>query len=528
MSQTPLSPPPPLSGQGFNDPAFHNWLYLLYQRANGSGQINTSQLTGTVSTSQMPALSGDVTTSAGSTVTSLSTVNSTAGSFGDQSNIPSITVDSKGRVTNVSSVPLQVTNQIFNTQDQEEQDEKLCIPPPQTYDFDHVIFPAGLSLGSIGHIYTLTDLMAHEWSSGIVNGAAFTDNGNGTIGIGTSIGVIRPTNDGHVPFYGFSTPAQPSISLTDNAVNYIYIYYNAGNPTFVATTNFSDMDGTTKVLTYVVHRAGNVLHYLDVRDQNVDTINKITALFSKFSNFIHASGGTVLGSSGLAITVTAGSFFYQLQEKPHTAFDTSVAGTAIANVFGLWYRNGVGGWTEVANSKVIDTTVYDNNTGTPVAIGNNKFGVTWFYIVNDTPSELHAVMGDAQYPDLATAAAASPPGTLPSLISGLGSLIGFVAYQKGNTVFDNVYSAFTVNFVATQPTIHNGLSGLQGGTGIGSTSEYYHFTNKEHLELQQLLSMHVGFVPQIDDPEDPIIIPGPQGPSGTIGPDIYAFAARHG
>lgn len=383
--------------------------------------------------------------------------------------------------------------------DQEEH-EPLFIPPKETYDFDHVTFPASRSLGNIGHIYTLSDLMNHEWSSGIVDGAILTDNGNGTISIGTSIGVLRAVNDGHTNFYGFLTQAQLNIALTDNATNYIYISYNAGNPIFVATTNFADMDGTTKVLTYVVHRLGTVLHTLDVRDQNVDTINKITTLFSKFSNFIHAQGGTALGSNGLAVTVTAGSFFYQLQEKPHIAFDTSIAGTANANVFGLWYRNGVGGWIEVPNSKVVNTTVYDNNTGTPVTLGNNKFGVTWFYIVNDSPSELHAVMGEFEYANLASTAAASPPGTLPSILSGLGSLIGYVAYQKGNTVFDNVFSAFVANFVAAQPTIHNGLSGLQGGSG--TTSEFFHFTDKEHLKLQQLLSQHVGFIPKYDDEEE--------------------------
>lgn len=403
----------------------------------------------------------------------------------------------------------------------QEDHETLFIPPPQTYDFDHVTFPAAWTLGNIGHIYTLTDLMAHEWSSGVVNGGNLTDNGNGTVGISSSVGVIRATNDGHVPFYGFVTSAQSPIALTDNATNYIYVYYNAGAPTFVATTNLADMDGTTKVMTYVVHRSGNVLHSLDVRDQNVDTINKTTTLFSKFATFIHAQGGTVLGSTGLAVTVTSGSFFYQLQEKPHVAFDTSVAGTANANVFDLWYRNGLGGWTSVASSKVIDTTTYDSNTGTPTVLGNNKYGVTWFYIVNNSPSELHAIMGEAQYPDLSSAGAASPPTSLPSLISGLGVLIGFVAYQKANTVFDNVYSAFSTAFTASFATNHNNLAGLQGGAGTGTGAEYFHFTNKEHLKLQQLLSQHVGYFHVPDEQEDSMMVPGPQGnigPTGATGP----------
>lgn len=362
--------------------------------------------------------------------------------------------------------------------DQEEKDVAF-IPPPDTYDFNHVTFPAQWTLGSIGHIYNLQEWMNHIWSSGVVDGAIYTDNGNGTIGLSSAIGVIRSTNDPHGQFYGFLIPAQTPISLTDNSLNYVYVDYNAGSPTFLVTTSLATINGTTNVVAYVVHRQGTVLHHLDVRDQNVDALNKISEVFYGFTPFIHESGGTLLGSSALAITVTAGSFFFQFQKLPHTAFDTSVAGTANANVFALWYRNGTGGWTEVANSKVIDTTVYDANTGTPAAIGNNKYGVTWFYIVSDSPSELHAVMGEAQYATLADAAAAQPPGTLPTLVAGLGALIGFVAYQKGNTVFDNVYSAFNISFSATQPTLHNGLAGLQGGT----TNEYYHLTSAQYSAL---------------------------------------------
>ena len=81
----------------------------------------------------------------------------------------------------------------------------------------------------------------------------------------------------------------------------------------------------------------------------------------------------------------------------HPTFDTSVAGTANENVFSLWYRNGVGGWTQQTNQKTVNTTTYDNNTGTLVPLNNNQYGVTWFYIVHDSPSTLHAVKGQGSY-----------------------------------------------------------------------------------------------------------------------------------
>ena len=51
----------------------------------------------------MPALTGDITTTAGAVATTLATVNSNTGSFGSASSIPAITVNAKGLITAVST-----------------------------------------------------------------------------------------------------------------------------------------------------------------------------------------------------------------------------------------------------------------------------------------------------------------------------------------------------------------------------------------------------------------------------------------
>lgn len=65
--------------------------------------IVATQLTGTLQAGQFPALTGDVTTSAGSLATTLATVNSNVGSFGGASSVPSFTVNGKGLITAASS-----------------------------------------------------------------------------------------------------------------------------------------------------------------------------------------------------------------------------------------------------------------------------------------------------------------------------------------------------------------------------------------------------------------------------------------
>lgn len=71
----------------------------LTNKSIDASEINT----GVFAAARMPALSGDVSTSAGSTATALATVNSTPGTFGGSSLVPVITVNGKGLVTSVTT-----------------------------------------------------------------------------------------------------------------------------------------------------------------------------------------------------------------------------------------------------------------------------------------------------------------------------------------------------------------------------------------------------------------------------------------
>lgn len=344
------------------------------------------------------------------------------------------------------------------------------------HDTQGINYPASLTIGTPTDITNLQILIDHSWSSGVVDGCALTDNGDGTIAIASGNATIRSSASPHAPLYNVGTPAQASIALTNDAVNYIYLDYGGGVPLFVASVSPTSFNGMDKVITWLVHRNGTLIHSLDGRNINVDNARKDAHMSFDVERFVHAFGGTVLGNpSALTISVTSGHFYFMLNELPHDAFDTSVAGTANANVFMLW-NHVAGVYTETINQKSVGTLLYDDGTGT-AALGNNKYGVTWFYIINDSPSELHAIMGQAEYANAAEAEVAAPPTSLPTLIDGLGVLVGFVTYEKGAAAFTNIKSAFTAQFGASAAVLHNGLSGLQGGT----TNEYYHLTNANYL-----------------------------------------------
>ena len=63
---------------------------------------------GTLPAARMPALTGDVTTTAGAVATTLATVNSNVGAFGSAAAIPTITVNAKGLVTAVSTNAISI------------------------------------------------------------------------------------------------------------------------------------------------------------------------------------------------------------------------------------------------------------------------------------------------------------------------------------------------------------------------------------------------------------------------------------
>lgn len=65
-------------------------------------------VTGTLLAANFPALTGDVTTSAGSLATTLATVNASVGTFGSANGVPVFTVNGKGLVTNVSTTSISI------------------------------------------------------------------------------------------------------------------------------------------------------------------------------------------------------------------------------------------------------------------------------------------------------------------------------------------------------------------------------------------------------------------------------------
>lgn len=335
------------------------------------------------------------------------------------------------------------------------------------------------TIGTPTEIITATKLFSHVESAGVMSGCDITDNLDGTVSFAAGYGLIRATADETTPLYAVAISAQTNLALTDNSTNYVYFDYNAGVPNFKATTDRSIINCMDKCLAYKIYRKGTVIDVENLVGQNVDVSTKLRKLFYAFSKYIHAEGGTILSQpSSLALALTSGSFFSGIKEVEHPAFDTNVAGAANENVFTLYYRDGLGSFTEVADSKLINTTQYDSGTGTLATLDNNKFGVSWVYLINNSPSRLAVVVGQAQYASQTEANNATPPTVIPNIIDGFGVLVGFVTYAKSGTSFSNILSAFTQRFTSSTAIVYlpAGTTGARPPTTNLLIGQYHYDT----------------------------------------------------
>ncbi len=301
---------------------------------------------------------------------------------------------------------------------------------------------------------TLQHLQNVMHSTGWVAGGNVTDNGDGTVAVAAGQGLIRATDSAVATLYFFDWPADASISLTDTDDNWVYIDYNAGTPIAVASTTNPTGDRTKIILAYI-YRSGTELHINQTWRWTVgDHANLMMRAMAETMPFARVSGGMISGSNR-DILITSGTWWNGLTRFTTSAFDSSGADT-----FNAYYRDGVGGWTEVAAQSEVNNTQYDDGSGTLATLTANRYGVFWVYLATD--DDVHVVFGQGDY-TLTLAQEAQPPASIPPELVVDSRFVGKIIIQKSAAAFTSVESPFTVPFVVA------GGGGTGDVTGPGSS-----------------------------------------------------------
>lgn len=297
-------------------------------------------------------------------------------------------------------------------------------------DGDDLLAPS-LPGSTYGDAKDLTNLLH---SSGVITGGDITNNGNGTVAVEAGIGMIRSANSPLGELFFMDFPADASVVLVDNAVNHLYVDYNAGTPIVLVDT-LHQMDKDSKFTLGKVFRSGNELHINPVERITInDAIGSIGRRLIETDAYARVSGGLIAASGVRNISITAGVWYHAMEK-----YETASFNSAGVDTFSYLYRNGVGGWTEVPGQSQIDNTQYDDGFGTLTTLTDGRYGVHWIFLGVDGDVHIVYGQGDYFYPDAGNAVKLLD---LPDVITGDARIIGKILIQKDDIVFTEVFSEF--------------------------------------------------------------------------------------
>ena len=294
----------------------------------------------------------------------------------------------------------------------------------------------------------------------------FTDNNDGTASLGGFDVTLKTNTNGLTTIRKYTIASSGPHSFTDGGSEYVYVDYNSGTPLVAVTNDYTIFDEATKVPIFKCWRVGNTVHSLSGDAAGVGLSNKISTMLQSTHPYNRA------GNSGLVIsevtspnprtiTVTqsyvyAGTF-PQLVSSFTSATDRFTKATVASST-----------WTYSSTALVYDNTDYNPTTG-PVALGNNNYGVRWFYRSIGDVKEVFYVLGTGDHVKEADAWLETERTDLPPVIKQHCVLIGRAVIRKSATsgttqsLLVNTYAGATI-------TSHNDLNNIQGGT----TGAYYH------------------------------------------------------
>lgn len=322
------------------------------------------------------------------------------------------------------------------------------------------------------------------WSAGIFWGANYTDAGNGVVAVSTGEGVLRMSASGNSEIRSIRVAAHTGLTMTLDDVSYIYADYNDGNPVYSASTNLSDFNCQDKCLVYTVYRCStnDVLDIVDGRSMNEDFNTKHRRkLFSTRLFDYSRNGVSFSAETGLNVALAPGSTWYGLNKISLNAFSTGQG-----DLFDAYYRDGSGGYVRMSG-QTLESTLYDNGTGTLATASEMGYTTKWFYqVINDQGGSLAMVYGRNAFKYVTDAQEEGAPSGLPARVSDMAKYVGRVIVQRDNNNIVFLENALAEN--TTFPTAsHDGLSNLQGGVTNINGDQHYHFTEAEHSYLQNVI-----------------------------------------
>lgn len=295
-----------------------------------------------------------------------------------------------------------------------------------------------------------------QFSAGVNTMPTITDNGNGSVTIGTGVYSLFANTNGIGRPKAYQK-AGNTFTLTDQSSNWIIATYDTstGNVTISATNTNTAINNITVIPIFKIYRDGTVLHISDYDTLGLALSNKMQRSFEKTEPYRFEAGGVLIGESATRIiTLSSGTIWSGGNEIPLTAV-ASNAQTCyqFVNTSGTWSKSVV---TQYNNTQY-------NAVGGLATLGNtNSYAVNYVFRSVGTDTDIAFVLGTGDY-TLGQAQTAPIPSNLPLFITSHMVFVGRIIVQKSINTATQIDSANTTGalFTTAGVTDHNALNNLQ-------------------------------------------------------------------
>lgn len=320
--------------------------------------------------------------------------------------------------------------------------------------------PTQLVPGTVTTPGALTTLNNKAFSNaiplGLLTGTTITNAGGLTIFNAAGIGYVQPggfnNNIVAVPW-----PAQ-TLALPANQSNYVYYDYEGNflySPTIPDTTQNVVMGRvvTNAIGIELIEESGfNALH----------SGNAIGTMLRQALGPVYVSGSNQSVSGSFGLNIAAGAYYFGEREY------LLLGGNPIN--FDVFYQNGTGGTTIIPTQNTVDSSHYDNGSGTLQNLTASYFAKHSLYALGEASGgnaneKYFVVISQQQYSALTLAEQGSLPSPPNFLIGGAASLIASIVVQQGAGAIIEILDERpfiganrTASIAAT--TFHHNLLGL--------------------------------------------------------------------
>ena len=298
-------------------------------------------------------------------------------------------------------------------------------------------------------------------ASGRMWGGLITSNGDGTVSVAAGMGLSKsqsagpsdvPTGlnlgQGSRPIH-VSWNAVPSLTLIDNAYN--FIYYDYTTDSIKTTDDFESIDFTQDFTLGRGYRSGADVIVRLCGTNNWNFNRRVQLFGEEIFPVVPKKGSLLIGNpSGRYISHTGGIVWAELVNR----FSIDPFSSAGSDTFTYWYGDNTNGYTKITGQTLISNTQYYNGAGALATLLPQRYGVNWVYVVHD--SSVHVVYGTTN----GTISEAEQEGVaieIPGLLSSYATLIGKIIIQRDALVLESVETPFETRFSSSGVSLHDEL-----------------------------------------------------------------------